>query len=93
MSDFAELVARAVTPGMDRAAREAVYAVVREAVQRLQEREATSAGDQRFAYQQHLIEETIRDVEADVARFEALRKLDEALAAQTAAHSSTARRR
>lgn len=93
MSDFAELVARAVNPRMSRPEREAVYAVVREAVLRLQEREQTAPDDPRFAYQQHLIEETIRDLESDIARAEALRKLDEALAAQTAAHAGAGRRR
>lgn len=92
MSDFTELVARAVHPGMTRAEREAVYTVVREAVLKLQEREGTAASDHRFAYQQHLIEETIRDVEADIARHEALRKLDEALRVQNAVHGEAQRR-
>jgi hypothetical protein len=87
MSDFADLVARAITPSMDRAAREAVYAVVRQAVLRLQEREFLPADDPRIALQRHLVEETIRDVEGDIARYEALRKLDAALAAQNAAHA------
>ncbi|WP_336489158.1 hypothetical protein [Methylobacterium nigriterrae] len=87
MSEFADLVARAITPSMDRAEREGVYAVVRQAVLRLQEREGLSADDPRIALQRHLVEETIRDVEADITRYEALRKLDAALAAQNAAHA------
>ena len=89
MSDFSDLVAQAIKPSMSRAEREAVYAVVRQAVQRLQEREGLTGDDLRLAIQHHLVEETIRDVEADIARFEALRKLDEALAAQTAAHKAS----
>jgi hypothetical protein len=93
MSDFADLVARAITPSMDRPAREAVYTVVRQAVQRLQERESLPADDPRIALQRHLVEETIRDVEGDIARHEALRKLDAALAAQNAAHTGQGGRR
>jgi hypothetical protein len=92
MSDFADLIARAVHPGMTREEREAVYTVVRDAVLKLQDREGTSPTDPRFAYQQHVIEETIRDVEADLARHEALRKLEQALASQTAAHAGQRRR-
>ena len=88
MSDFADLVAQAVNPSMNRAEREAVYDVVRQAVLRLREREGLSADDPAVAMQHHLVEETIRDVEADIARFEAMRKLDEAQAAQTRAHNS-----
>ncbi|KAB1076244.1 hypothetical protein [Methylobacterium planeticum] len=87
MSDFADLVAKAITPSMDRAEREKVYGVVRQAVLRLQEREALPVEDPRIALQRHLVEETIRDVEADIARHEAMRKLEAALAAQTAAHA------
>ncbi|MER2266592.1 hypothetical protein [Methylobacterium oxalidis] len=86
MSDFADLVARAITPAMSRAEREQVYAVVRQAVLRLQERETLAPEDARAALQRHLVEETIRDVEADIARYESLRKLDEAMVAQAAAH-------
>ena len=86
MADFSDLVAQAIKPSMDRAAREAVYGVVRQAVLRLREREGMDADDPRLAIQHHLVEETIRDVEADIARFEAMRKLDAALAAQTRAH-------
>lgn len=87
MADFSELVAQAVNPAMTRAEREAVYTVVRQAVQRLQEREALSPTDARFALQNHLVEETIRDVEGEIARTAALRKLDEALAAQNKAYN------
>ena len=82
MSDFSDLVAKAIRPSMDRAEREAVYTVVRQAVLRLQEREAFPADDPRVALQRHLVEETIRDVEGDVARYEALRKLEKAFEAQ-----------
>ena len=84
MSDFSDLVAKAIRPSMNRAEREAVYTVVRHAVLRLQEREAFPPGDPRVALQRHLVEETIRDVEGDVARYESLRKLEEAFAAQNA---------
>lgn len=84
MSDFSDLVAKAIRPAMNRAEREAVYTVVRQAVLRLQEREALPPDDPRVALQRHLVEETIRDVEGDVARHEALRKLEAAFAAQTA---------
>ena len=87
MPDFSDLVAQAIKPSMNRAEREAVYGVVRQAVLRLRDREGLEAGDPRLAIQQHLVEETIRDVEADIARFEAMRKLDAALAAQTRAHN------
>ena len=87
MPDFSDLVAQAIKPSMNRTEREAVYGVVRQAVLRLREREGMDADDPRLAIQQHLVEETIRDVEADIARFEAMRKLDAALAAQTRAHN------
>jgi hypothetical protein len=88
MSDFSDLVAKAIQPSMTREEREAVYTVVRQAVFRLQEREALPPGDPRVALQRHLVEETIRDVEGDVARYESLRKLDAAFAAQNAAQNS-----
>lgn len=84
MSEFADLVARAVNPSMTRDEREAVYAIVKQAVQRLQERDGLQPADVRTALQQHLVEETIRDVEADIARFISLDKLDRAFAAQNA---------
>jgi hypothetical protein len=84
MSEFADLVASAVNPSMTRDEREAVYAVVKEAVQRLQAREGLRADDPRAALQQHLIEETIRDVEADIARVVSMEKLERAFAAQNA---------
>lgn len=84
MSDFSDLVAKAIRPSMSRAEREAVYSVVREAVLRLQEREAFPPDDPRVALQRHLVEETIRDVEGDVARHESLRKLEAAFEAQKA---------
>lgn len=88
MSDFSDLVAKAIQPSMTREEREAVYTVVRQAVLRLQEREALPADDPRVALQRHLVEETIRDVGGDVARYESLCKLDAAFAAQTEAHKA-----
>ncbi|MCJ2069962.1 hypothetical protein MKK75_14350 [Methylobacterium sp. J-030] len=85
MSDFSDLVAKAIQPSMNREEREAVYTVVRQAVLRLQEREALPASDPRVALQRHLVEETIRDVESDVARYASLRKLELAFAAQNEA--------
>ncbi|MCJ2085896.1 hypothetical protein MKK88_07800 [Methylobacterium sp. E-005] len=85
MSDFSDLVAKAIQPSMTREEREAVYTVVRQAVLRLQEREALPPNDPRVALQRHLVEETIRDVEGDVARYASLRKLDAAFAAQNEA--------
>ncbi|GJE10658.1 MULTISPECIES: hypothetical protein [Methylobacterium] len=84
MSDFSDLVAKAIQPSMTREEREAVYSVVRQAVLRLQEREALPPEDPRVTLQRHLVEETIRDIEGDVARFQSLRKLEEAFAAQNA---------
>ncbi|MCJ2123634.1 hypothetical protein [Methylobacterium sp. J-077] len=89
MSDFSDLVAKAIQPSMNRAEREAVYTVVRQAVLRLQEREALPPDDPRVALQRHLVEETIRDVEGDVARYESLRKLDAAFAAQNEANRAS----
>jgi hypothetical protein len=85
MSDFSELVAKAIQPSMTREEREAVYTVVRQAVLRLQEREGLPPDDPRVALQRHLVEETIRDVEGDVVRYASLRKLEAAFEAQTAA--------
>lgn len=90
MTDFSDLVAQAIKPAMSREEREAVYGVVRQAVLRL--REDVAEDDPRRAIQHHLVEETIRDVEADIARFEAMRKLDAAQAAQTRAHDDATTR-
>jgi hypothetical protein len=93
MSDFSVLIAKAVNPTMAREDREAVYAVVRDAVLRLQERDGLAADDPRAALRRHLVEETIRDIEGDIARFESLRKLERAFAAQAEEHRSTSGRR
>lgn len=90
MSDFTDLVARAVNPTMSRAEREGVYSVVRQAVLRLQERENLEPGHPQRDLQLHLVEETIRDIESDVTRYESMRKLDEAFAAQAKAHKAGA---
>lgn len=92
MPDFSDLVAQAIKPAMNREEREAVYRIVRQAVVRLRARESLDPDDPRLAIQHHLVEETIRDVESDIARFEAMRKLDAALAAQTQAHNDGASR-
>jgi hypothetical protein len=86
MSDFSALIAKAINPTMAREERDAVYAVVRDAVLRLQERDGLATDDPRAALRRHLVEETIRDIEGDIARYEALRKLDAAFAAQSETH-------
>ncbi|KQP73603.1 hypothetical protein ASF60_09165 [Methylobacterium sp. Leaf113] len=88
MSDFNDLIARAVNPAMSRSEREAVYSVVKEAVERLQARDGLTADDPRTALQQHLVQETIRDVEAEIARFVALEKLERAHAVQMASEQA-----
>lgn len=88
MTDFSALIAKAINPSMTRDEREGVYAVVREAVLRLQERDGLDPADPRAAFRRHIVEETIRDIESDVARFESLRKLDEAFAAQSKEHKA-----
>ncbi|CAO4176011.1 hypothetical protein [Methylorubrum populi] len=88
MADFTDLIARAVTPAMSRDEREQVYTVVRQAVQRLQDRENLTANDPRILLQRHLIEETIRDVEFDIVRFLTLRKIEQARAAQNAEYEA-----
>ncbi|WP_264049159.1 hypothetical protein [Methylobacterium flocculans] len=84
MSEFSNLIARAVNPTMPRAERETVYGVVKQAVARLQARDGLEPDDARVALQQHLVEETIRNVEADIARFLSLEKLERAHSAQMA---------
>ncbi|GJD35514.1 hypothetical protein [Methylobacterium aerolatum] len=93
MSDFTALIAKAITPAMPREEREAVYTMVRDAVARLQERDGFSSDDPRAALRRHLVEETIRDIEGDLSRFEALRKLEAAFAAQSVEHKAQGSRR
>ncbi|ACB82665.1 conserved hypothetical protein [Methylorubrum populi BJ001] len=88
MADFTDLIARAVSPSMSREEREQVYTVVRQAVQRLQDRENLAGDDPRILLQRHLIEETIRDIEFDIVRFLTLRKIDQARAAQNAEYEA-----
>ncbi len=88
MADFTDLIARAVSPSMSREEREQVYTVVRQAVQRLQERENLASDDPRILLQRHLIEETIRDVEFDIVRFLTLRRIEQARAAQNAEYEA-----
>ncbi|AMB47305.1 MULTISPECIES: hypothetical protein [Methylobacteriaceae] len=88
MADFTDLIARAVSPSMSREERDQVYAVVRQAVQRLQDREGLAGDDPRILLQRHLIEETIRDVEFDIVRFLTLRKIEQARAAQNAEYEA-----
>lgn len=93
MSDFADLIARAVTPTMTRAEREQVYDVARQAVLRLQERENLRPEDSRSALQRHLVEETIRDVESDIVRHLAMEKMRLAAEAQDAENAAQRTRR
>jgi hypothetical protein len=94
MSDFTDLVARAVNPSMSREERDAVYTVVRQAVVKLQERENLDPRDPRCDLQRHLVEETIRDIEIDVMRFLTLKKMQEVVAQQDAeAEARTGKRR
>ncbi len=88
MADFTDLIARAVTPSMSREEREQVYTVVRQAVQRLQDRESLAPNDPRILLQRHLIEETIRDVEFDIVRYLTLRKIEQARATQNAEYEA-----
>lgn len=88
MADFTDLIARAVSPSMSREEREQVYTVVRQAVQRLQDRESLAADDPRILLQRHLIEETIRDVEFDIVRFLTLRRIEQARTAQNAEYEA-----
>ena len=85
MSDFSDLILRAVNPDMSREAREGVYGAVREAIRRLHARERRGPSDPDAMLQQHAVEETIRDVEAQIMRYRAQRQLDEAQAAQNQA--------
>jgi hypothetical protein len=90
MSDFTDLVARAVSPAMSREEREAVYQVVKQAMRRLQERENLQADDPRARLQEHLVEETIRDVEALVTRYLARQTILEAERVNEAANAAAA---
>lgn len=90
MSDFTDLVARAVSPAMSREEREAVYQVVKQAMRRLQERENLAPDEPRALLQSHLVEETIRDVEALVTRYLARQTILEAERANAAAAASGA---
>ncbi|GEO98761.1 hypothetical protein [Methylobacterium haplocladii] len=93
MSDFTDLVARAVSPSMSRQEREAVYGVVRQAVLRLQERENLDPGHIQASLQVHLVEETIRDVESDIVRFLTMKKMQETAARQDAEAEARAGKR
>lgn len=93
MSDFTDLVARAVNPSMSREEREKVYGVVRQAVLKLQEQESLDPHDPRRGLQRHLVEETIRDIEADITRFLAYKRMREAVAAQDAENKALTERR
>lgn len=88
MSEFSDLVARAVNPKMTRAERETIYGVVKQAVERLQARDGLPPDDPRIALQQHLVEETIREVESDIARFLSFEKLERAHSVQMASEKS-----
>ena len=85
MSDLSDLILRAVNPDMSREAREDVYAAVRGAIRRLHVREGLEPSAPDAMLQDHAVEETIRDVEAQIMRYRAQRQLDEAQAAQNRA--------
>ena len=93
MSDLADLIARTVNPRMSREEREKVYAVVRQAVSRLHGRADVDPNDPSVALQRHLVEETIRDIEADIARYSALERMREAREAQEAESAALSTRR
>ena len=82
MSDFADLVARAINPSMSREERESVYVVVREALLSMQEKRELAPTDPQATLQRHLIEETIRDIEADILRYLTYEKMHKSAAAQ-----------
>ncbi len=82
MSDFRDLILRAVNPDMERDAREGVYRTVRAAILRLHDRAGLGPVAPEAMLQQHAVEETIRDVEAQIMRYRAQRQLEEAQAAQ-----------
>ena len=69
MAGFADLVAQAVSPTMNREERDVVYRAVKEAVSRLQEGDGLAPTDPETVLRQHLVEETVRDVEAEVVRY------------------------
>ena len=69
MAGFADMVAQAVSPAMSREERDAVYRAVKEAVLRLQEGDGREPTDPEAVLRQHLVEETVRDVEAEVVRY------------------------
>jgi hypothetical protein len=78
MSDFTDLIARAISPSMSREERESVYAVVRAAMRRLQARDGLAPDDPRADLQSHLVEETIAEVEGIVTRYIARQTIDAA---------------
>ena len=69
MSAFTDMVAQAVSPTMSRDERDVVYRAVKDAVLKLQDGEGRSPGDPDAVLRLHLVEETIRDVEADIVRY------------------------
>ncbi|GJE01838.1 hypothetical protein [Methylobacterium isbiliense] len=85
MSDFTDLIARAVSPSMSRAEREAVYGVVRQAMRRLQERDALDPADARAQLQAHFVEETIWEVEGLITRHLARQTIEAAERGQVSA--------
>lgn len=84
MQTFVDLIAKAVNPSMSRDERERVYSVVRQAVLRLHEGRAPLTADPQVALQLHLVEETIRDLEAEIARHNAMERMRLATEAQAA---------
>lgn len=84
MQNFADLIANAVKPSMSRDERERVYGVVRQAVLRLHPDRTPLTADPQIALQLHLVEETIRDLEAEIARHNAMERMRRATEAQAA---------
>lgn len=69
MSAFTDMVAQAVSPAMSREERDVVYRAVKDAVLRLQDAEGRAPTDPDAVLRMHLVEETVRDVEADIVRY------------------------
>lgn len=84
MQTFVDLIANAVNPSMSRDERERVYGVVRQAVLRLYEDRSPLTADPQAALQLHLVEETIRDLEAEIMRHNAMARMRLATEAQAA---------
>ncbi len=83
MSGFKTLLYKAISPDVPPEDRAIVYQQVREAMLRLMTQDPATfdPGDQ--AYQRHLVEEAIRDIEAEIARYLAMKQMAEAQGVET----------